>query len=381
MWIRKNKITIMRKIILLVVSFIISIALNANPLNAPLPPIINEIYFDSNGNWEIEFNTSFYWQIDFDLLSIETSSGLSTLKPGLNTSGSVLVITIDSLSSPLYINSHGDYIRIIGMESLFDSENYYFFGNYQFSQINEINSNQSFEVQCSSNGYFYYFAKQNIPTIGNENNYPATTGTFAGTIIDEDSLAIPNAKIVCKITSYNYESHLVYDWENYDVSLFYDLLIHSNNSGYFINSELQGRNYQLKFYSGDGNYLYDTTISITIEPDLVNNYLIKLNCNKIFVGINKVDYKDYQLRNNPNPVSGFTTISCHLGNKIFYKNAVIKIFTSHGDLLKILPIPNQSLSNEINIDCDFSNFAQGSYYYNLEIDGKKVATNQILVVK
>ena len=355
--------------------------IQANPLIAPETPIISEIYFDSFGNWTIEFNTLAFPFLDFNAISLETSAGTSAFKPGIVTNDSIVVITIDSLVTPLYINPAGDFIIINGISSGmgFDSEFYFYFGDYQYSYVSAINSSQSYVFTQSYYG-FYYLVKQNSPDVGCTNyTYPAT-GTFSGQIVGGDSLPIPEVKIKCLITAYNYETNPIYDASGYDVPLDYNYGISSDVNGFFTDNSLYGRDYLLTFYSGDYNYLYDTTITVSIEPDSVNDFLFVLDCNVIFVDIHKKALPEVELENYPNPVKDYTTISCRLDNTDLYKNAVIKIFNATGEIIKILPV-SLSGKDEMNVRCDFSDFPSGNYYYNLELDGKKAGTKQIVVVK
>ncbi|GAI24166.1 unnamed protein product [marine sediment metagenome] len=103
------KLNIMKKIKLIIITSLICFTLNANPIIVPFPPIIHEIYFDSSENWTIEFNTSFYEYIDFDALTIETSSGTSAFKPEIK-------LNIMKKIKLIIINSNYSYIITIRID-------------------------------------------------------------------------------------------------------------------------------------------------------------------------------------------------------------------------------------------------------------------------
>lgn len=371
----------MKKISIFLIAILWFFPSKSNPIIVPDPPIIDEIYFDSYQNWTIEFNMSFFYS-DFSLLTIESSAGTLSFKPGIITNDSVVVITSDSLQTPLYINPEGDYIKIIGSENDNISERYFFFGNYEYSYISAINSSQSYVLQADVCSYFYYLIKENSPTPGYVNPYYSQSyGTFTGNIFNCYLFPISNARIKCRINAYNYETHPIYDVMPYDINLFWYYQIQADNGGHFTNSSLYGRNYLLTFYTANNYYMYDTSITVAIEPDSINTFDFILNCDSIYVGNSSFELNSVGLFNYPNPISSTTTISWQLKNGCEYKNAVIKVFSYDGDLIRIIPVPEIKPGEMNNVTCDFSNFSQGNYYYNLEIDGKKIASNHIVVIR
>lgn len=373
----------MKKLTILFTACLICSSLNANPIMVPLPPIINEIYFDTNQNWTIELNTLYWDNLDFNYITIETSSGSSGFIPGIIPTDSVTLINQSNLITPLFIDPNGDYIKFFGIDNYIKSEFYFYFGNIQYSYISPLNDAQSYvtKVYDGYMAHFYYLIKETNPSIGCFNNPYPVPGIFTGQIVDHDSIPLTDVKIDCKVTSYNYETHPIYDPFTYGHNLYYDLQIHADAGGNFYNNALFARDYDLMFYSKDGNYQYDTTIRISIEPDSINYFNFVLDTTRIYVGINQPWLPDCKINVYPNPVFDNTTISFDIGNDILGKNAIIKIFTSSGNLIKIIPIPNNRITSESNIRFDFSKFAAGNYYCNLEIDGFKVASNKIVVIR
>lgn len=81
---------------------------NANPIGVSY---ISELFFDS-GKWIIELNT--YHMVDtLEGWTLSSRTGTSSLKPGIRGGGQMFVlITADSLVTPIAINPGGDSITI-----------------------------------------------------------------------------------------------------------------------------------------------------------------------------------------------------------------------------------------------------------------------------
>jgi len=372
----------MKNLGFIIISLLICFRINANPIMVPYPPLLSEIYFDDYGNWTLELNTYFYSLIDLDYISIETNTGISSLIPGIQVTDSVVILTIDSLTTPLYINPAGDFIKIHGCNNDFPSESFFYFGAIEYSYVSPINSSQSYEIQSAPyNEWICYFVKENTPNIGYTNSEASSFGILSGSIVDEDETPISDVKLIAKVSAYNYETHPIYDESEYGIDLYYDHQISTDNYGLFYAEDIPARNFFLNFYSEDENYIYDTTIELSIEPELINDYHFVLDCDLIYVDLNEIESHDFELKNYPNPVSDRTTISCNIGNSMAYKNAIVKIFTINGELMKILPLRSVGSNDVLMTNCNLSGFSQGIYYYNLEIDGKKLASNQMVVIK
>ncbi len=82
------------------------------------------------------------------------------------------------------------------------------------------------------------------------------------------------------------------------------------------------------------------------------------------------------LQNVPNPVAGNTTIGYSLPE--LYSKAQIVLADSKGSIVKQM---NVSGVNKGNVQVNVSGFNSGAYTYSLLIDGKTVASKQMIVVK
>ncbi len=379
----------MKKIVTILFVLLAFNLLKANPLVAPLPPIISEIYFDSSGNWIIELSTSGYYDfVNLDNLRLISSSGTAQFKTGIAVNDSIICVTQDSMQSPLYFDKNGDFVNIqqyIGSWIDFDLIDPVYFGNYTNSYINQPFPGQSLIMVESTDpwgsSFIHFLAKDNTPSLGSNLYNTDSRGTFSGYIYDSLNNPIPYAKIEYFFNAYNY-----YNSDYYDVDLFFFYEIIADQNGFFEDTLMYGRNYEIKIYADSLN-MYDTIITITIEPDSVNYYEFVLNSELLFVNVeNALIKKDFSLISYPNPFNSETTISFNLPAPINFSRAIIKIFNIQGEIVRILPVNISDKNAErysVIWDGQGNNnsLSSGNYYYTLEIDGKKVVTNKMLLMK
>lgn len=366
-------------------SFLVS---RANPIDVPQIPSISEIYFDENNNWYIEFQT-YYMQLDinsFDEISLETSSGTADFKSGISFTDTTVIITIDSMTNPLYINPNGDFIRLYFHDEdhvvYHPSEYIFIFGNYEMSYVTSLHELQSYCLFTNSMNVSR-LAKCSTPTVGYSNDDLNCDENLLLKITDEVGNQITNVRCYLTQFAYNYETNLNYDWDFYDVDLFFKIQKSADDNGEinFSGSEICAMNSELIFKTTDNNYLYDTIISIAIEPGAENVFEITLDCDLIFVNTELNQTIDYGMKVYPNPVNEEATITFNSNGKINTDHAIIKIFSDQGDLIDIIPVINNNSQPDYNIKYGTSGLASGSYYCNLEISGKKVSTAKMIVIK
>ena len=372
----------MKKTTIILVALLMGFKIFANPITIPYPSIISEIYFDTNGNWYIEFITtgSYYGVGDFDNLSIVTSTDSSGFKQGIILTDSVTVITQDSLTATLHINKNGDFIKILHNGTILYHDFYIIFGNYPHSWIHSVNDGQSYQAYIDEDDCVNsFFVIQDSTSIGFSTNYEPPTTIFSGHLIDADSLPIPNIQILCFAYTYMYEV----DPNLYDCS--FPFTFSSNNTdanGYF-NTDVFSRKYLLNFrediIGDDEYYLYDTTIVVDLYLDSINDFIFQLTSDKVYTKVNTIKEQNINIKTYPNPASDKLNILFNLENNKVAKNAVIKLFSVNSDLLKIIPVNTNNIDTEQNISIDVSDLAPGNYYYNLEIDGKKITTEKIII--
>lgn len=360
--------------------------LHANPINAPAEPYLNELYFDENGDWTMVLQGSSNDLNDFfDNGQIQTSSGASGFVPGISMGFDeyVKLITADSLQTPLDIDPAGDFIHLDGISVFmgYESETWFFFGDMEYSSVQPVDTGQSYRWVESYNGMHYHAVLDDTPDLYHSyDSYPYAG--FSGNVLDSDSIPIPNLQIRITEKAYNYYTHENYDEYEYDVELYSTNTFYVNGSGdFWVSNTLFARQYELQFLSGDGNYLYDTTINVTLQPSVDNEFVFVLDCNQIFVSRESEIAKPVAVDISafPNPVKNTCHFECYLPEEHAGFNAVLKLFTSEGKMMKILPLNLNAGENSFQMD--ISHMPPGNYYYKLESDGKPLASKQLIVQK
>lgn len=86
-------------------------------------------------------------------------------------------------------------------------------------------------------------------------------------------------------------------------------------------------------------------------------------------------------QNTPNPFNGVTKINYILPKQ--YTSAKIIVTDKLGKTLKEVNLPagRQGISNSGSLNIDASKFSSGAYQYSLIVDGKLIATKQMVLVK
>lgn len=360
--------------------------LYANPIIAPASPYLNELYFDENGNWIMVLQGSSNDLNDFfNNGQIETSSGASGFISGISMGydEDFKLITADSLLIPLDIDPTGDFIHLDGSPVFmgYESETWFYFGDMAYSSVQPVDSGQSYRWVESVAGMYSLSVLDDTPDLYETyDSYPYAG--FSGTVLDADSLSISNVHIMLTEKAYNYDAHEIYDEYEYDVALYNTNTYYGNESGDFsVSNTLFGRQYDLQFLSGDGNYLYDTTITVTLQPSVDNEFVFVLDCEQIFVSreIETAKPIAVDISAFPNPVKNTCRFECYLPENHKGMNAVLKLFTAEGKMMKIVPLNLSTGENRFQMD--MSHWPAGNYYYKLESNGKPLASKQLIVHK
>ena len=362
----------MKKIILFFLLAFLMVAVYSNPISIPPKLIFSEIYFSGN-DWVMELVFSGEYEGEnLDSIRIETSWGTALFKPGIYPSnGDTLLITSDSLLSPLQINKSGDYInayeQIDGTSYWNWNDNYgsntIRFGNMDGAKCTKPYVNQSLvllNIDYSTpegGGNLYWLVKENSPTLGTHINECTTKDTISGSVKDKFDVPIPGAQI------------------DYGANFTSLPMIYTDASGEFSNIPMYSRIYDSRIILGD-SILADVTMKV--EFDTTNEFTFKLE-NYIYSSVKPSLSKGACISHFPNPVRSSTTFYIDLSG-VSFKSGVIKIYNTQGQIIKILPIPYTKKS-EVVWKPDYNHIDDGVYFYQLDIDGKEVAYNKMLVVK
>ena len=155
-------------------------------------------------------------------------------------------------------------------------------------------------------------------------------------------------------------------------------MVSVNKYGYFENADMFSKIY-------NGNIIYEDSVisfvSFKVEIDSSNiyNFIIEnytVSDIKMHELINTVSLSNYS-----NPVRERTTIAVTVPQNIHFENAVIKIFNINGQIVDIIPLHYNS-NNTYNVIWTRSdNILPGRYFFNLDINNRKVAGNDMLIIQ
>ncbi len=157
------------------------------------------------------------------------------------------------------------------------------------------------------------------------------------------------------------------------------------NAGHFIytpeNNYLGDDSFQYKIYDGAEFYSETIEAGITVsdQVDIEGNYQLSI--------------VNYQLKQNyPNPFNPVTKIRYHLPVETMHasslRSAEIVVYNAMGQSVWSTPVGAKNLlpgtattNNNGSIIFDGSKFNSGIYYYSLIVDGKKIDTKTMVLIK
>ncbi len=364
----------MKKLLIIIILFFGVSFAKANPIIVPTI-LITEIYFDNNDKWTMELYICTNSYSNLDSFKLCSSSGEALFRAGkIINYKDVILITQDSLQSSLIINRYSDNLQIkeCFMGSWSNTYNPFAFGN---SSVSFPRIGQSLEYitypKDTIYNYFgnHFYAKSKITSFGTfpSNNSFNCLGNISGHIYDVNNNLITGNSVFI---------YLYAPWVTNPIDT-----IFVDNNGYF------SKNMPACYYSFNVRNKYTnssiTYQNISLEPDSIINYDFHLNIS--FNGIKENLIKNsYSISNYPNPFKNNTTIEIKLEKITKISNAILKIYNNIGEIVKIIPVENyNSTTNTCTVE--YRNKTQvleaGIYYYTLEIDGKKVASNKMTIIK
>jgi hypothetical protein len=372
----------MKKLLIFQIILFVFLSAMANPIVPEGRLMVSEIYFEGS-EWFIEAVAS---PIEFtfallDSVIFETSSGQSYFKPGIELEeGQIIIITKDSLVTPLSINPDGDFINM--KEYAYGTDYIEWelqwhqdikFGNYEGATCTSPFNGQSLVLQQFGleipdwyTDSFYWLVKENNPTPGSSLFTCHSKDTVSGYIYDKLLNPIDYAEL-----RYCSESEL---WgANPDL-----LPITSNENGYFKNADMYSKMYNACIICEDSVISY-VTFNVEIDSSNIYNFIIE---DYIHTGIEIHEpANSVYLSNYPNPVSEQTTISVTFPKNIYFKSAIIKIFNVKGQIVDMIPL-NYNSNNIYDIVWTRSdNILPGRYFLNLDVNNKRIASSNMLIIK
>lgn len=367
----------MKKILFLASLLFFSGVLFGNPV--PLPhAMISEFQFDPISKWRLEIGFGslmigseyVYLHDDYDSICLVTSYGMARIKLGSSEdSMSLLVITPDSLSTPLSINGSGDCIKVYSYLSkvafggmlLTDTLS---FGNYMGSVCDSIPTGYSI---CRF--YFYYNAENTAtvfclskkPTIGTPNDTSGCCATMTGVMFDKN-----NKKII------NWNFTLDYPITFFADSTFSTSILarKCNFSGVFQTMSTGGWSWQMT-----------DTVAVDAYPDSVIKRDIHFTD---LVGIKEKPAPpnpDLYIINYPNPFNPGTNFYVRIPDDSRRKSGRIEVYNSIGQRVFVVPLSGVSTYKWDGVDTSGKAVASGVYYYRLVFDNAIYKTGSMILLK
>jgi len=128
-----------------------------------------------------------------------------------------------------------------------------------------------------------------------------------------------------------------------------------------------GESYKVTACTVDGN-----GVESLFSFERIDNFAANLN--ELGAGMQGVEL----LQNKPNPFDEATTISVYVSSRIDYSKAEIVVQDIQGRIIKQFPITLEPGVNDVMYWHHFSNYQSGVYAYTLLVDGKPIATRQMV---
>ncbi len=355
----------------------ISIKVFANPI--ALPPIISEFYYNG-GDWQIEVYFSDIYQnffYDFSELALICNNDTAHFVDGLLISfNETIVLNQNALTSAFNINPVVDWIylaSVYGYDPFTEGIRYDAPGIFLWHSIltspkeGESIVNQFFN-NYGGDGY-YQAMKESTPSIGSNAFECSGRGTFSGYVYDQYNNPVANLQ-------------LVYCPEYYclgAVSPAYSC-IETDENGFFETNELFCNWHIFNLKKDDFIFYTDT---LFIEPD--SAYYKEYILNSVDIPLN-TSKEDISISIAPNPLKNKTRFELSFPENHTYQNARITIRDNNGRIVDFIPITNAPWGgNKLSLTWYPGNAPRpippGMYLYCLEIDGKTLSTEKMIITK
>lgn len=354
----------MKKILFLASLLLVSDSLFGNPVVRP-QALISEFMFASDNKWELEIcfvgMMDIYLHTEYDSICIVTSAGMARIRLDfVKDSISLLVITPDSLETPLSVNSSGDSIKLYSYTPLnFDYPlvDFVKFGDYPGSVCDSIPAGYSIS---RPNGPFGFFCLDRSPTIGASNDTCGCCATLTGFLFDK------NHK---KITSGSF-------------SLNYPIAFNADST---YSTRIYARKYALSYVvelRSDVEYLINSdTANIDAYPDSTIKKDIYLVAPLGIKGRPAPSDPDLYVVNYPNPFNPGTNFYVRIPENLKRKVGRIDIYNSIGQKMFSVPLSNVSSYKWSGVNMAGKAVASGVYYYRLVFDNAVYKTGSMILLK
>lgn len=354
-----------------------SLNLYSNPVI--LPPVISEFSYNG-GNWQMEIYMDeeifgmFVWFTSFDELCLVCDESVTFFKPGIPFSmDSVYVIDQSWLTSTFKVDSIEDCINVhtwsgggihgeIGEPVCYDSSSIL----HPPAGMGESIALQY--IYAGGELYTYYQMVQSPPTFGTNPFNVDARCSFSGYVFDQFGNPVEGVEFVYCDLGHCYGS--------YQPSF---PCFNTDTNGYFECDELYPKlhNFQLTL----DDFIYQTD-QIFFDPQeaVYREYTLT----GVGIQVQEEPANEISIFAVPNPFSQKTSFQLSMPDYQRWESGKITIRNINGQLVDEILFPNAEWSgNVFSIDW-YPAIAQadvmpGLYIYNLEIDGKFIASEKMII--
>lgn len=342
--------------------------LSANPVPPPPQTMINELFFDENGDWQIELNRNHLYDSEYAFEIFTTNGKAKIINFPQETKDGFRVISQANLDKPLTINIEGDSIHIEvyynngEFVKYLSNHSYISFGNHPSATVGSPKTGQSI-VLTGYEGWLVPYSLSNNPTIGTYNDINEIYATIRGTLYSEGEIPIANKNFSLRTdVLINDEFHYSEEWA---LELSKDFL-RTNDQGEF-SIDVFASKYTKDLYiyrneSGDEYRGYIKEIDLNLQPkDTVecDFHVVKSDFNSL----EEAEYNENLIKVYPNPIGKDKALNYEIDLPVNALDIIAEIYSLSGSLLLSQKIEDNA--GTINV----SSLAKGNYI--LKFRGEK----------
>lgn len=355
----------MKRSLALGLVFLVMHLVNGNPLPSPNNFVLSELFFNTEGKWEIElkfFDDSFYFS-GTENIRISSKNGYTSLKhlnKDPNNDKLILKITSDSLQSNLLIDPLGDSIFIINGYTVYPLIPPLVFGNCVTASIRAPKTGESISLYGFDYSYDYDFdySIDKSPSVANENDSTGMCGTIKGKIYDPYNILPTNAWLAGNgIMDFKPEA-------NGDYSARITSSKHKIDKLYY---------FATKSEMASGYYVKISPIVFTTEPDTIVD--IDLHIYDIVSSVEGIkNNQEIIFKIAPNPIKE-SSFNYEIAIPVKSSNSYVEIVSINGQVVGRYSVSESK--GRINLE---RKLQVGNYSVRLFVNNKNYANSKIIIV-